>query len=98
MKQRVMDKKELNEEGQNSLHKAVELKNFEAAKVIITGPHEDVADILVDVMRHPVLNGADLVVNSLKKLLSLIAPKLASMLPDRTINPGAYCRRNQSCG
>jgi hypothetical protein len=81
--------KELNEEGQNSLHKAVELKNFEAAKVIITGPHEDVADILVDVMRHPVLNGADLVVNSLKKLLSLIAPKLASMLPNRTINPGA---------
>lgn len=80
---------ELNEEGQNSLQKAVALKNFEAAKVIITGPHENVADILVDVMRHPVLNGADIVVNNVQKLLSLIAPRLAGMLPDHTINLGA---------
>ncbi len=80
---------ELNEEGQNSLQKAVELKNFEAAKVIITGPHENVVDILVDVTWHPILNGADLVVNNVKKLLSLISPKLATILPDYTINPGA---------
>lgn len=80
---------EVNEEGQNALQRAVELKNFEAAKAIITGPHEDAVNIVIDVIRHPVLNGADLIVNNIKKLVGLIDPKLSAMLPDRAINPGA---------
>lgn len=83
------DQKEINEEGQKPIQQSAKVGNFEVVKEQLCGPHDGIIAIAQDIAKQPVLNGADLIGNTTKVLVSKLSPKLGEMLPDRTINQGA---------
>ena len=79
----------VNEEGQNLLGQAAKAGNVEAVEIMVDGPHGNTIATALDVIQHPVLNGADFIGNTTQALVSKVSPKLGEMLPNRTINSGA---------
>ncbi|MCP5369286.1 MAG: hypothetical protein H6909_01145 [Rickettsiaceae bacterium] len=81
---------ELNEEGQNPLQQAAIKGDFESADRMLSGPHDGLIATTLDVIKHPIRNTTDAVVNNIvKPVIGSISPALANQIPDRTINPGA---------
>lgn len=78
-----------NEKGENPLQQAAEQANVEAVQIMLEGPHDGIIATAIDLAKHPVLNGADVLVNVTNAVLNKVSPKLGDMLPDRTINSGA---------
>ncbi len=78
-----------NAEKQNLLQQAAQEGNVEAVKIMVNGSHSTLLATALDVAQHPVLNGADALVNVTNAVLNKVSPKLGDVLPDRTINQGA---------